>query len=62
MYGEFRKHLNRKCPLCGRNLQIRTTYEKSLIKGIEVELPTDYVACSKRGCHYTEEIEQHKKR
>jgi hypothetical protein len=61
MYGKFKKALDRKCPECGSNLEIRVHYEKSLRKGIEIEIPIEYVACSNRACYYEEEMEQKRK-
>lgn len=61
MYGKFKKTLDRKCPYCGRNLEIRVHYEQSLINGIEAEIPIEYIACSDRGCFYEEEMEQKRK-
>lgn len=62
MFGKFKKSLNRRCPSCNSILEIRVRYEKTLRKGIEVEIPIEYIACSNRGCYYEEEIEQKKRR
>jgi hypothetical protein len=61
MFGKFKKALARKCPECGSNLEVRVYYEKSLRKGVEIEIPVEYVACSNRGCYYREEIKKNKK-
>jgi hypothetical protein len=62
MYGKFKRSLNRKCPWCGSILEVRVHFEKSLNKGIEIEIPYDYIACSNRGCYYEEEMEQKRKK
>lgn len=62
MYGKFKKTLKEKCPICGANLQIRVRYEKGLKKGVEIEIPIEYIACSNRSCYYREELEQKRRR
>lgn len=62
MYGKFKKTLKRRCPLCGSNLQIRVRYEEGLNKGVEIDIPVEYIACSNRACYYEEEVEQKRRK
>jgi hypothetical protein len=61
-FGKFKRRLGIRCPICGDVLEIRVRYEKSLNKGIEIEIPIEYIACSNRGCYYEKEIEQRRRR
>jgi len=58
MFGKFKKSLKEKCPLCKSPLQVRVRYIQTLNKGVEIDIPVEYIACSNRGCGYEEEIEQ----
>jgi len=61
-FGKFKRTLKRKCPFCGNVLEIRVHYEKNLNKGIEIEIPIEYIACSNRACYYEEEMEQKRRK
>ena len=62
MRGKYKKPLKERCPVCNSPLQIRVICEYYLVKGVEVENPVEYIACSNSNCYYEEEIEQKKSR
>jgi len=62
MFGKFKKALKERCPLCNNTLQIRVRYTQTLNKGIEIDVPVEYIACSNRGCFYERDMEQKTKK
>ena len=58
MLGKFKRSLNKRCPLCGKVLEVRVRETETVSLGMEALEREEYVLCSNFKCHYEEEIEQ----
>jgi len=57
MIGRLKRSLNKKCPDCGKILQLRELNTEQLIDGEKVKVAKDYILCSNPDCGYEEVVE-----
>ena len=62
MIGRLKHSLKEKCPECGKVLQLRVRDIKSILKGVEITIPEEYICCSDKNCDYEVAIEQKRRR
>ena len=53
--GKYRKTLNKRCPECGFNLQVRVISDRTFVKGNPIMIEEEHIVCSNPDCWYTEE-------
>lgn len=58
--GRLRKTLDRRCPNCGRPLELRVTQVETIIDGVEALEDFEIIIC--RNLDYEEEVEVHEKK
>jgi len=58
MLGKLKRSLKDRCPLCGKNLQLRVREIETINRGMETLIPEEYICCSNRNCIYEQELEQ----
>jgi hypothetical protein len=62
MIGKLKHSLKERCPECGKVLQLRVVDILSLMDGIQITTPFEYIACSNKSCEYERDIEQKRRR
>ena len=62
MIGRLKHSLKEKCPECKKVLQLRVRDIKSVLKGVEIIIPEEYICCSNKNCNYERDIEQKRRR
>jgi len=62
MLGKVKRTLKERCPECRKVLQTRVYEEETIIDGISVTIPVEYIRCSNPSCFYEKKIEQKRKR
>jgi len=62
MIGKLKHSLKERCPECGKVLQLRVIDVKSMMDGVEITTPKEYIACSNKSCDYERDVEQKRRR
>lgn len=60
--GKLKTSTKRRCPECGKILQIRVRAVSGFFNGLPLDFEEEYIACSNPNCWYEEEIEQKHRR
>lgn len=60
--GRLKHSTNKRCPECGKILQIRVRTISTFFNGLPVEIPEEYIGCSNPSCEYEQEVKQKRRR
>jgi ssDNA-binding Zn-finger/Zn-ribbon topoisomerase 1 len=60
--GKLKSYTKKRCPECGKILQIRVRAVSGFFNGLPLDFEEEYIACSNPNCWYEEEIEQKRRR
>lgn len=60
--GKLKSSTKRRCPECGKILQVRIRTASGFFNGFPLDFEEEYIACSNPNCWYEEEIEQKRRR
>ena len=60
--GKLKTTTKRRCPDCGKILQVRIRTASGFFNGFPLDFEEEYIACSNPNCWYEEEIEQKRRR
>jgi hypothetical protein len=58
MIGKLKHSLKERCPECNKPLQLRVVDVESLLDGVVITIPKEYVSCSNKSCDYERRVEQ----
>lgn len=60
--GRLKHSINKKCPECGKVLQLRVRSVAGFFNGLPVDVPEEYIACSNPSCWYEQDVEQKRRK
>lgn len=60
--GRLKHSTSKKCPECGKVLQVRVRSVYGFFNGLPVDTPEEYIGCSNPNCWYELEVEQKRRK